>query len=864
MVYKSSVITVLALLAAISGLTAQTELLYENFSADEDPPSGWSSSVSGDHLFMGKDPWPYDYCDLTYEGYGSDDGWVREDCHNGDWMQGVRVRAYSGLFEEEEAEGALNTPWIDCSSYDKVELKFLHTFGFGSSDGTGSAESYGKLKVLTLDPFDPLSLEVHLLHTIEADDASDWCSYIQDISLYAAHSPLVKIQWEVYVYADEGFTNYGAAIGEAGWYIDDVRITGYYAHPDNVIENIGLGIMNLDGTGQTVERVVDPGNTTVYAVEIRNADLYPTEFIITGPGSSGHWTVEYFDKTFQIDRTSEVTGSGWITFPPMILYEIDITVIASQSAPPFDACDVLLTTSNVSGINKDAVLARTVVKEYRPDNWVKIWDGDYVGDNIYNTDGAGQSAECAVACNETALYHIKIENDSRNMQESFTVTGTGNGTSGDGTYEVRYFDAPSGGNDITAQVTGAGWTTMYLNTNESTEMRAEVTPMGTVLPNSEWEILIRSTSSGDGSKVDVVLARTVLEDYDCDEVSDGEDNCPMIPNTYQEDSDGDTSGDACDNCPAVENEDQADRDGDTIGDVCDNCPDDANETQDNSDGDTHGDVCDNCPDHDNQDQVDDDGDGVGAQCDCDDGDPNNSPGNTEVCDGQDNDCDGMIDQNDPDMAGSPDFDVSASPDVASVVWFGEILGTAIYDVTVSSVDCYTSTVSLSVTGLPPGTRRYYFDPDNVVTVPARGSVTVMLVIQVTRGTPAGDYILTITGDDGSTTHTYDVTMEVRRPPRGGLVAKAGVGVPEEFVLAQNFPNPFNPETSIEFGLPEDTKVRLRVYNMLGQVVGDLVDENLDAGYYSISWDANELPAGVYFYRIETDNYTKTKRMVYMK
>ena len=273
-----------------------------------------------------------------------------------------------------------------------------------------------------------------------------------------------------------------------------------------------------------------------------------------------------------------------------------------------------------------------------------------------------------------------------------------------------------------------------------------------------------------------------------------------------------------------------------------------------------GDAKDNCPDTYNPDQANGDGDGAGTVCDCDDTDPNNYPDNTEICDGQDNDCGGLVDQVDPDFGGSSDFDVSAVPDVARVHWFGGFLGTATYDVTVTSLDCYNGSVSLSVTRLAPGTRRYYFDPDAVVTVPARGSMTVRLAIQVTRSVSVGDYVLTITGDDGSTTNTSNVTLEVRRPPRGGLVAKAGAGVPEEFVMEQNFPNPFNPETNIEFGLPENSQVRLRVYNMLGQVVGDLVDEALDAGYYSIFWDANDVSAGVYFYRIETDKYTETRRI----
>ena len=209
--------------------------------------------------------------------------------------------------------------------------------------------------------------------------------------------------------------------------------------------------------------------------------------------------------------------------------------------------------------------------------------------------------------------------------------------------------------------------------------------------------------------------------------------------------------------------------------------------------------------------------------------------------------------------------VVADPDVARVRWFMGLMGTATYDVTVNFPYCFTRAVKLSVTGLPPGTRRYYFYPNHVIPTPAGGSATVRLAVEVTRGTPVGDYVLTIVGDDGSNTHTYDVTMQVRRPPiiRGPMVTKEGV-VPEEYVLVQNYPNPFNPETSIEFGLPETGDVTVTVYNTLGQEVAVLVDEELDGGFYTVSWDAAGLPTGVYFYRIVAGTFNETRRMVYMK
>ena len=89
-------------------------------------------------------------------------------------------------------------------------------------------------------------------------------------------------------------------------------------------------------------------------------------------------------------------------------------------------------------------------------------------------------------------------------------------------------------------------------------------------------------------------------------------------------------------------------------------------------------------------------------------------------------------------------------------------------------------------------------------------------------------------------------------------------IPTEFTLAQNYPNPFNPVTSIDFGLPENSEVTITVYNVLGQVVTDLVNGEMDAGYHKVVWDASNMASGVYFYRIAAGDFTTTKRMVLMK
>jgi hypothetical protein len=91
-----------------------------------------------------------------------------------------------------------------------------------------------------------------------------------------------------------------------------------------------------------------------------------------------------------------------------------------------------------------------------------------------------------------------------------------------------------------------------------------------------------------------------------------------------------------------------------------------------------------------------------------------------------------------------------------------------------------------------------------------------------------------------------------------------VQVPAEYNLAQNYPNPFNPVTTIEYALPEAARVRIEVYNTLGQIVDVLMDGFQDAGYYVVTWSAGEIPSGVYFYRIKANDYTATGRMVLMK
>lgn len=97
----------------------------------------------------------------------------------------------------------------------------------------------------------------------------------------------------------------------------------------------------------------------------------------------------------------------------------------------------------------------------------------------------------------------------------------------------------------------------------------------------------------------------------------------------------------------------------------------------------------------------------------------------------------------------------------------------------------------------------------------------------------------------------------------GISSNTGI-IPSEFKLEQNFPNPFNPATTIKFALPKAGFVTLKVYDAIGKEVETLVSENMSAGLQEVSYDASKLNSGVYFYRLCANGLTDTKKMILVK
>jgi hypothetical protein len=86
----------------------------------------------------------------------------------------------------------------------------------------------------------------------------------------------------------------------------------------------------------------------------------------------------------------------------------------------------------------------------------------------------------------------------------------------------------------------------------------------------------------------------------------------------------------------------------------------------------------------------------------------------------------------------------------------------------------------------------------------------------------------------------------------------------DYRLSQNYPNPFNPSTSINFSIPNKANVSIKVFDLLGSQIAELVNGEIEAGSYNIEFNATNLPSGIYFYKIQSNNFSETKKMILLK
>jgi len=89
-------------------------------------------------------------------------------------------------------------------------------------------------------------------------------------------------------------------------------------------------------------------------------------------------------------------------------------------------------------------------------------------------------------------------------------------------------------------------------------------------------------------------------------------------------------------------------------------------------------------------------------------------------------------------------------------------------------------------------------------------------------------------------------------------------LPTSYELKQNYPNPFNPSTTVQFALPKPSAVTLKIIDMLGREIATLVDEKLPAGEHKVVFDTRNLPSGIYYYRLQAEEFSETRKLMLVR
>ncbi len=164
--------------------------------------------------------------------------------------------------------------------------------------------------------------------------------------------------------------------------------------------------------------------------------------------------------------------------------------------------------------------------------------------------------------------------------------------------------------------------------------------------------------------------------------------------------------------------------------------------------------------------------------------------------------------------------------------------------------------SAPVFGGNTGTLVYSVSSSNTTCASAVLLYDTLLVTNLRAGTAT----ITVTAtdvDNSRITTSFNVTTS-------GVGVEIAPAIPTVYSLSQNYPNPFNPSTTIEFGLPSASNVTLKVYNMLGEEVASVVNQAMNAGYHTVTFDGSKFTSGMYIYRITAGNFVQVKKMMMLK
>jgi subtilisin family serine protease len=285
--------------------------------------------------------------------------------------------------------------------------------------------------------------------------------------------------------------------------------------PDNQVKPwwgtfyIGDDTYNSSGSGQNVLQFANPHQWATHHVKIENdgedKDIIYVKATTEGTGT---WTVRYYDAlSGGNDITSQITsGNGWITIVPSEGFrEIRVEVRPGSNMQGLvKRVKIMSTTYGKNGTKTDLVFMDTQCNILQPDMHIKNDnESSYVGNNIYNTSGTNQTKYQEVTFQETAVYHLKLENDGETWDIDW-IDGPGS----DNDWTIEYWDALAGGSNITSEVVnGTYW--IYLPGPGAAEyLRVEVTPTMSAPQGQIKDVPVKATAGYNAHKKDVVKART--------------------------------------------------------------------------------------------------------------------------------------------------------------------------------------------------------------------------------------------------------------------------------------------------------------------------------------------------------------------
>lgn len=281
----------------------------------------------------------------------------------------------------------------------------------------------------------------------------------------------------------------------------------------------GENIINLDAIGQEINIETDRGKPAVFEVLIRKSGV-SDEVLIWADEPSAGWKAKYFLGKQEI--TENITQNGW---HHKFLSDEDVKIRVEVLSPVDNAGQkarqrFVLHAKNLifnGVINEDVVGANVVAHGKvdlsigKPDLLLQLaWEEDFVGEGVFHPDGANQKKAATIPFGNPQSYFIKVVNRGP-VAGPLQLQGAG----GKAGWTVKYFDAISGKNEITAQMMGEGWQTPSLSLGESLSLRVDLTPTLAARSDQEFLVTVATPSPQNGQQqiTDGVKAQGVLPQF---------------------------------------------------------------------------------------------------------------------------------------------------------------------------------------------------------------------------------------------------------------------------------------------------------------------------------------------------------------